>query len=139
MSKMSVSINIKPKAEGSEVSEIQMEENNNIFVTFDIDTVEEYAFDRTGNIANTLTITGEIKEETKNQAKELLKWALGLEKEVYRIVSVKFTDASENILRGYELDNAFIADYKEVFEGSQLKYTAKISQRKENMSNIRVR
>lgn len=126
-----------------EVKISMLEDENEIVLSyvetieFVNDTVDDYAKDRTGNVVNKVIISGEIKQENKEVTKKLIDWSLANNKnEVYRKVEI-VAKHTEEIIREYILDYAFVMDYSESFNGQSATYNLLISQRQANLSGIK--
>lgn len=110
-------------------------------VEFKIDTVEEDVKDRSENVINKVIISGDIKEETKEQTRLLALWSLDKKREkVYRRIAITLRSGGET-LRTYDMDKVFCIDYTERFKarkGEGHTFELVIAQRKDNLDGIRI-
>ncbi len=116
-------------------------------IIFEHDMENNFAASIEGNKINRVTLRGIIDNENKEETLKLLKWSLNSSPtEVYREVVITISDTEDNTLRTYELNKAFIMDYREYIgkdnkdeESSEhLNYELIISQMKKNSSYINV-
>ncbi len=121
--------------------EIYIGSSNISSVEFFVDTIDENVKDRSEDVVNKVTITGNITEEIKAATKELLLWSLATKsEEIYRKIEITIRINQDVRVRKYMMDKVFCLDYKEKFVngGANSTFELKLSQRKDNLDGISV-
>ncbi|MHA4987664.1 hypothetical protein [Cetobacterium somerae] len=123
-------------------------ENGEIIITekyiksckFQYDTPDTASM-KSNEINVKLIIEGELKKETSEEAKKIAQWALmKTGKDVYRKVIVFMKDNDE-IVREFELSQAFAIDYEENYykEANLTLFKLLVAQKRDKIEEVKVR